>query len=767
MTELTQVTIVTSNKSTSSLIETIVAREGYSVRTAVRLNDLSSEEKLRSILVIDHTGGLLLGEIQRLLARLSPPAVLLLQTPTLEYRNPSWLPAECSFDFVRMPVDEEELIYRLSRLSAATAEVPRARAQGRSVDNHSRGRAESLDLIGRTMFVDTPDYLLALAIDGRILHINPALLEATGYTAEESIGARFTELFVNSSDRPTAGTSLAAVARDNIEGRLELEMRTKSGAPIKVDWRYRARSILDGSTPIVVASGRDVTLKSRAVDAMGDSQGVFRSILDRVQYGLLVLDSHLQVIYFNSVFVDHFVSKYDDLIGRRIDEVLDECVGLQSARRMAAVIAECSLSGRSVDRRVFAAAIPNRGVRWFEMRITPIESGEIRRTVVHLIDVTDRRSAQSNLIAREHHYRNLFTTAPLGIVAVDREGRIVEMNDKLFEMFESKDSGLSRRRNLLTFQPAVETGFSDDLRRCFRTGETIVSERPYRSATGRELVFRYYLTPLMSQRGVINQVQAFIEDISEKRKLERKLLQARKIQSIELLAGGIAHEFNNLLQVIQGYSEMLALEYRPPTQIPLAIREIRLATEQAAGLTAQLLTFACQGEAVLLPNDLNEVVRGARALLGGTLLASSSIELSLEEGLPKVLVDRAQVAKLINNLARNSKDAGGDHILVRISTARVVVDEAMGAREEDALPGRYVRLRYEDNGRGIAEADIDRIFDPFFTTKKLGQGPGLGLSETHGIMKAHGGFLDCRSQPGQGAVFDFYFPLSVEQDKKN
>ena len=758
MTGPTHVIIATSDKSTSTLIEAIIAKGNYTVRTVSDLSTLSSEETAVSILITDQTGGRLPDSIRRRLARLSPSAVLFLQAPSLPCRYSSWLPVGCSLDFIRTPVEEEELIFRLSRLAATKTEASMTRG---------RDHSETLDLIGRTMFVDNPDYLLALAIDGRILHINPALLEATGYTAEESIGARFTELFLNDSDQRTAGTSLAAVARDNTEGRLEMEMRTKTGAPIKVDWRYRTRSVLDDSTPIIVASGRDVTLWNRAVDAMGDSQGVFRSILDRVQYGMLVLDPHLQVVYFNSVFVDHFSSKHDELIGRKIEEVLNECVGLQSARKMAALIAECSLNGKSVDRRVFAAVIPNRGVRWFEMRVTPIESSKIRRTVVHLIDVTDRRSAQSNLIAREHHYRNLFTTAPLGIIAVDREGRIVEMNNKLLEMFESQDAGLSRRRDLFTFPPVVETGFSEDLKRCFETGDTIVSERPYHSGTGRELILRYYLTPLKSARGVINQVQAFIEDISEKRRLERKLLQARKIQSIELLAGGIAHEFNNLLQVIQGYSEMLALEYQPPAQVPVAIREIRLATEQAAGLTAQLLTFACQREAVLVPNDLNEVVRGARALVGSTLLASSSIELSLEEELPIVRVDRAQVARLINNLARNSKDAGGDRILVRISTASVVVDEALGAREEDALPGRYVRLRYEDNGRGIAEDDIDRIFDPFFTTKKLGQGPGLGLSETHGIMKAHGGFLECRSQPGHGAIFDFYFPIALEHSQKN
>ncbi len=767
MTEQAHVTIVTSDRSTSSLVEAIVARDNFSVRTATHLGDIPDEELLGSILITDHTVELSADETRRHLARSSPPAVLLLHARAAEYRYPSWLPDECAFDLVRTPIDEEELIFRLGRLSRAGNMESGDEVREPPLDRRSTGQPEVLDLIGRTVFVDTPDYLLALAVDGRILLINPALLEATGYTAEESIGARFVELFLNSSDRRTAGTSLAAVARDNIEGRLQLEMKTKTGPPITVDWRYRARSVLDGSTPILVASGRDVTLRNRALDAMGDSQGVFRSILDRVQYGMLVVDPHLQVVYFNSVFVDHLASKSEDLIGREVEEVLNECVGLQSARKMTALIAECSLSGRSVDRRVFAAVIPSRGVRWFEMRITPIESREVRRTVVHLIDVTDRRSAQSNLIAREHHYRNLFTMAPLGILAVDRSGRIVEMNNKLLEMFESQDAGLSRRRNLLAFRPAVEAGFSEDLRRCFETGDTIVSERPYRSGTGRELMLRYYLTPLMSTRGVINQVQAFIEDISEKRRLERKLLQARKIQSIELLAGGIAHEFNNLLQVIQGYSEMLALEYRPPAQIPVAIREIRLATEQAAGLTAQLLTFACQREAVLAPNDFNEVVRAARALVGSSLLASLSIELSLEDGLPEVLVDRAQVAKLINNLAHNSKDAGGDHIVARISTSSVVVDEAMGSRDEDALPGRYVRLRYEDNGRGIADDDIDRIFDPFFTTKKLGQGPGLGLSETHGIMKAHGGFVDCRSRPGHGAVFDFYFPLSVDRTQKN
>ena len=254
----------------------------------------------------------------------------------------------------------------------------------------------------------------------------------------------------------------------------------------------------------------------------------------------------------------------------------------------------------------------------------------------------------------------------------------------------------------------------------------------------------------------------FISDLKraaeEKERLEGQLLQARKMESIGRLAGGVAHDFNNMLGVILGHAE-LALEGPLPDQaLRDGLQEIRKAAERSADLTRQLLAFARKQTAVPKVLDLNETVEGMLKML--RRLIGEHIELDWRPGrdLGPVRVDPSQIDQILVNLCVNARDAIGESGKVSLATASAVLDEAACAGHEGVLPGEYVRLSVGDSGCGMDAQTLAQIFEPFFTTKPMGQGTGLGLATVYGIVKQNQGLIHVDSEPGQGTLFQIYLP---------
>ena len=244
-------------------------------------------------------------------------------------------------------------------------------------------------------------------------------------------------------------------------------------------------------------------------------------------------------------------------------------------------------------------------------------------------------------------------------------------------------------------------------------------------------------------------------DAGERARLEGQLRQVQKLDAIGGLAGGIAHDFNNLVTVIRGYSSNLAHRLEDKTALR-SVRQIDRAAERAAELTAQLLAFSRQQ--VLRPevSDLNAVVDETLGLLERLLGPDISLESRLDHELAPVLVDRAQIAQVILNLAVNAREAMADGGTLVIRTKNVRLDDVYARTHADVTAGSYVLLEVTDSGPGIDEETLGRVFDPFFTTKE--SGTGLGLSTVYGIVKQSGGHIWLYSEPGFGTTFKVYFP---------
>jgi nitrogen-specific signal transduction histidine kinase/CheY-like chemotaxis protein len=255
-------------------------------------------------------------------------------------------------------------------------------------------------------------------------------------------------------------------------------------------------------------------------------------------------------------------------------------------------------------------------------------------------------------------------------------------------------------------------------------------------------------------------VHCYIEDITERLSLEAQLRQAQKMESIGQLAAGVAHDFNNMLTIIQGHSSSLLAKPTLPPEVVDSVQAVYFAAERAAGLTRQLLMFSrknvMQSELLDLQKVVGNMSKMLERLLGETIALEfkPAVENSFVQG------DGGMIEQVVMNLSLNARDAmpRGGRLTIGIET--VDLDAVFIETHPQAHAGRFVRLRVTDNGIGMDSATLSRIFEPFFTTKDIGKGTGLGLATVYGIVKQHEGWVEVNSEPGKGSTFDVFFPAS-------
>jgi signal transduction histidine kinase/FixJ family two-component response regulator len=255
-----------------------------------------------------------------------------------------------------------------------------------------------------------------------------------------------------------------------------------------------------------------------------------------------------------------------------------------------------------------------------------------------------------------------------------------------------------------------------------------------------------------------------LRDISVRKRTEDELRQAQKMEAVGHLAGGIAHEFNNYLGIIMGYSDLMAEEEIENESLRLGLAEIKSATQKAASLTRQLLAFSRKQLIEPAVLDLNASVWEAHKLLRRLIPANIDVIPVLHPDLGKVKADPAQIQQILINLVVNARDAMPQGGKISIETAGVVLDEEFASRYFAVTPGDYIMVSVGDNGEGIDPEILPHIFEPFFTTKKADKGTGLGLSTTYGIVKQSGGHITVASVRGRGSTFRIYFPKFAEAD---
>lgn len=351
-----------------------------------------------------------------------------------------------------------------------------------------------------------------------------------------------------------------------------------------------------------------------------------------------------------------------------------------------------------------------------------------------------------------------------GILILDRQGLIEWVNPAYRELtgFENPE--------ILGFKPRFLESDIQDLafyRRLWNTvfsGEVWRGEILTRHKNGTSRLFHTAFSPLRDEEGRLTHFIGIMQDITEQRRIETELLQSQKMEAIGRLAGGVAHDFNNMLNVILINSEMALLAERLPDAVKRSILEIKQAAERSADLTRQLLAFSRKQAAQPRRINLNQVVEENRQMLNRMIEGDIDLAVHPAPELDFVFIDPSQVSQILTNLVINSRDALPGAGTISIETANVQVEEASALIYGGLTPGAYVQLTVSDTGCGMDASTQKHIFEPFFTTKGEGKGTGLGLSMVYGIVKQNKGSVSVYSNVGLGTSFKVYLPaFEVEE----
>ncbi len=383
-----------------------------------------------------------------------------------------------------------------------------------------------------------------------------------------------------------------------------------------------------------------------------------------------------------------------------------------------------------------------------------------------VVDIFERDRNVEALRDSQERLLGIISSAMDGIITVDNDQKIIVFNRAAEQIFRcpAKDAiGL-------TLDKFIPQQFREAHRGHIRNfGKTGVSSRSMYSprtlmgvrADGEEFPVEATISQVKTASETLYSV--ILRDVSARKRTEDELRQAQKMEAVGHLAGGIAHEFNNYLGIIMGYSDLMGEEQVENESLRLGLTEIKDATKKAASLTRQLLAFS--RKQIIEPTvlDLNKSVWESHKLLRRLIPANIDVIPVLHAELGKVRADPAQIQQILINLIVNARDAMPHGGRITIETASVVLDEELSTRYFDVVPGDYIMISIGDNGEGIDANTLPHIFEPFFTTKKAGKGTGLGLSTTYGIVKQSGGHITVSSVRGRGTTFRVYFP-KLEED---
>ncbi len=506
--------------------------------------------------------------------------------------------------------------------------------------------------------------------------------------------------------------------------------------------------------PISPAPPADPPHNSTVEVKLNQSEAGFRLLFMNNPQPMWVFDVQTaRFLEVNSAAVEHYGYSRNEFLGMRITEIrppedipllLEDMGRARSGLRYAGIWRHLLKGGRVIDVEVTSDHLTFAGQE---------------AVLVVVRDITQRKKAEEALRQAEQKYRSMVEDAIVGIFQSTPEGRYLSVNPAM-----ACALGYETPQELIASVTNIgEQVYADPRRRLEflalmeKQGVVRNFECQVCRKDGSRMWFSANVRAIRKD-GVIVSYEGMNEDITERKLLEGQLLQAQKMEAVGLLAGGVAHDFNNSLGVIIGYSDLLEQSLPEEHASCRYTEEIRKAARRAADLTRQLLAFSRKQVIQPVVLDLNSIILDMEKMLHRLIGENIEITIARDTGPARVKADPGQIEQILMNLAVNARDAMPQGGKIFINTADVQLDESYTHRHRYFKPGAYVTLSFSDTGRGMDKETRARIFEPFFTTKEVGKGTGLGLSTVYGIVKQNGGYIEVFSQPGNGCTFKIYLP---------
>jgi len=379
-------------------------------------------------------------------------------------------------------------------------------------------------------------------------------------------------------------------------------------------------------------------------------------------------------------------------------------------------------------------------------------------------EISDRKRAQDLLFESEQKYRNLFEKSRDAIFISSAEGKILDINPAGVEMFgyESKEEIFDIDISQNLFSNADDR--DDYIRLLEENGHITDFEMILKRKDKQKLIVHETATVIKNESGQIIAYHGILRDVTEKTKIQNQLFQVQKMESIGLLAGGVAHDFNNILTAINGYAEILLLKMDKKSPFYDNVQSIRKGGERANNLTRQLLAFSRKQVHQLKIVNINNLIENLDKMIHRLIGEDIRIKKRLYSEIHSIKADPGQVEQIIVNLAINARDAINQRKnwnrekCITISTKNIYLDQEFVKSHAGSTEGKFILLSLSDTGIGMDELTIEKIFEPFFTTKELGKGTGLGLSTIYGIVKQNKAYIYVSSEIDSGTTFEIYWP---------
>lgn len=383
------------------------------------------------------------------------------------------------------------------------------------------------------------------------------------------------------------------------------------------------------------------------------------------------------------------------------------------------------------------------------------QKGQLEKYSTHLEDLVVERTKE--LSVSEQRFRELFDNANDGIAVLNTTGILINVNQKFCELhgFE-KNALIGIHFSLL--EGKDREGQKEERWKNILNGEAIVYESKHYKKDGSAILLE--VSSKAIDIGGELYIQSFHRDITEKKQLQEQLFQAQKMESIGTLAGGIAHDFKNILMAILGHADLLSECDTLTDKARQSVRIIENSARKAGHIISNLLSFSRKESFEILPLNLNDVIKDAVELCE-SISKKRNVEIKMEANndIPCINADNNQLEQVLMNLFVNAMDAMPNGGEITITTGFLELEEKAAGRIHPLLTaGKYVLLKVSDTGTGIPDEIKDKIFNPFFTTKEAGKGTGLGLAMVYGIIKEHKGIIDVKSKTGKGTTFEIYLP---------
>ena len=604
----------------------------------------------------------------------------------------------------------------------------------------------------------TADNIVITDKDGMIEYVNPAFEKLTGYTSDEVKG-KTPRILKSGKQNDSFYEALWQVILDGRTFRAVFANKKKNGELYYEEQTITPLIDKQGKITHFVSSGRDITDRKRSEEQLAAAHSQLRHLLEHSP----------AVIYTLAIEGDRITpatvsANIERLLGYRVEEAKkfdwwESSLHQDDRGKTLSGVAE------TIKQGIFTCEYRVRHKQghyvWVEdnRRVVRDEDGKPVEIAGVWTDITERKRAEMKLKESENQFRLIAENVADLIVLLDVNGNRIYNSPSYKHILGDPES----LKNTLSFndihpddRERIKSIFFDTV----KTGVGHRAEFRFIQKDGGIRDVESSGSAIFDENGKVYQILVVSRDVTEQKKIEAQFLRAQRLESIGALAGGIAHDLNNVLSPILMSVDILKKRNKDEeTQRFLSILES--SALRGSGMIKQVLTFARGVEGERASVQCAHLIREMERIIAETFPKSIQLRVDLPKNLWTIFADATQLHQVFLNLCVNARDAMQNGGVLTISAENVMIDENFAKMQINAKPGRHVVIRFTDTGMGIPANVIDKIFDPFFTTKEVGKGTGLGLSTTHSIVKSHSGFINVYSEVGKGTKFSVYLPAET------